>query len=132
MIQIPENQLTKRLKTIQEQANQSDEDSVAKASRDHDLALAAAWKTLEGTPAKQALDVLLANMEGQIMNQLTEAHCSSEVRAFLAGKLRTIYELQAGIDRFINFEAPDVSEYRTEARFGDPDAVEGLGDDVSY
>jgi hypothetical protein len=130
MIKFPDNDLTKKLAAIKPK-DPDDPASCAEASREHDLALVAAWKSLAG-PAKEALDILLANIEGQSMNNLTNPQLTPEARAFTCGRICCVYELQSGIDKFMTFD-PNKEDYSTPTEFGDPDAAEGLGgEDVPY
>jgi hypothetical protein len=129
MIHIPDSNLKRALDAIKPE-NPDDPISVAEASKAHDVRLAGAWKTLAGE-AKDALDLLLVNLEGQCLNDISSPQISAETRQFIAGRLRAVYEIQAGIENFLKFN-PDETDYAAEQSFGDPDAVEGLGDDIVY
>lgn len=132
MIKAPKNNLTARLDEIQSKVDPEDAEATAKVGFEHDSELARAWKTLISVDANDAIEVYLTNMEAQTLNEITEANITAEVRQFLSGKLRAIYEIQAAIVQFTTAE-PKLEDYtQEEESFGDPDAVEGLGDDIAY
>lgn len=133
MIQLPQNDLRLKLDEIQAKADPSDPEKNAAAAREYDFALTGAWQALKGSPAKDALDILLGNMEAEIVSNITDPRVPESGRSFLAGQLRVVNEIQAGIEKFMTFDPSEV-DYAAEQesqQFGDPDVQDGYEGDAN-
>lgn len=127
MIQQPDSDLAKRLKAIddkrsEEGANQEE------LALEFDTVLYEAWKQLTGD-ARAALDILLANLEGQCVATLQTPNITDGARQFAAGQLNIVYQIQGGLDRFTS-TPPNADDYVQE--FGDPDTVDLGGNKLIY
>jgi dsDNA-binding SOS-regulon protein len=130
MIKAPENNLTKKLQAIKPK-DPDDPQSCADAAKEHDTVLSNAWKQLKGAP-RHALDLFLAQMEGNAVNTIQTPNLAGEARSFAAGQLNLIYAVQSAIDKFQSFN-PNDHDY-LESEFGDPDAggPPGSDEEITY
>lgn len=118
MIKQPDSNLVKKLKAIEAKLGDESCDE-AEVRFEHATALHNAWKQLTGE-AKDVLDLLLATMEAQAVHNLQTPNVTDSMRAFTAGQLNVVYQIQGTMEEMIT-NAPQKEEYNS--RFGEPDDV---------
>lgn len=133
MIKQPDCDLAKKLEAINAKLQTGDaggegEPDAAELKFEHDKILAGAWRQLTGE-ARDAVDILLTNLEAQCVNVVQNPQITGDARTFAAGQLNIVYQIQANLNHFTTLE-PKLEDYQQQ--FGDPDVVDGEGGNIIY